>query len=548
MKRMGIDGAGCRRCSEKSVREIRAGVMGARWRFLPGVRRVSIVGAVMGLACVFSSGVLSQPLASGQAKFLGSCYGYSSPNFGTFWNQVTPENAGKWGSVEGSQGSYSWGDLDNIYNFAYASFFPYKHHNLVWGSQQPSWIGALDSATQRAAVGKWIDTVAQRYTSTRFVDVVNEPFHAPPPYLNALGGNGSTGWDWVVTAFQMARNAFFPDTKLLVNDYNILQDNNVTTNYIKLIDTLKVRGLIDGIGIQGHYFEFKSPAGASSPYSYSVSTLKSNLDRLVATGLPVYISEFDINEASDSIQLANYKIYFPLFWEDPGVKGITLWGYLQGDIWEPNAYLIRSDWSERPAMKWLRIYVATPAVVSPVGLSGQPRDAILTWRQSMPATSYRVQVATDSLFSHVVADTVVTDTLVHLNPPLAGQTSYFWHVSAVDSMGASVNSAAAGFTTGDQLLAVEGAARQQRDFALFQNYPNPFNPTTLISFELPVTNDASLKVFDLLGREIAILIHGRISAGRHSISFDGSGLPSGMYFYVLQSGTFTETRKLVLLK
>ncbi|HEX7572211.1 MAG TPA: endo-1,4-beta-xylanase, partial [Bacteroidota bacterium] len=331
-------------------------------------------------------------------------------DFATYWNQVTPEDAGKWGSVEGSQGNFNWTPLDNIYNFAISNSFPYKHHNLVWGNQQPSWITLLDSAGQRAAVDHWIDTVAQRYGSTSFVDVVNEPFHAPPSYMNGLGGTGKTGWDWVITAFQMARKYFFHGIKLLLNEYNVLQDNGVTTNYIALIDTLRVRGLIDGIGIQGHYFEFRSPAGAASPYVYPIGTLKSNLDRLAATGLPVYISEFDINEAADTTQLQNYQTYFPLFWENPGVRGITLWGYVQGLTWQTNAYLVRSNGTERPALKWIRKYLATPQAplaVSPVGTTGVPRNPRLVWRTTPLAASYRLQVSGTGRFTSTVVDSTI---------------------------------------------------------------------------------------------------------------------------------------------
>lgn len=302
-------------------------------------------------------------LAKGQTRFVGNILGgVMWPNFEMYWNQMTAENAGKWGSVEGSQGNYNWGQADDIYQYAINRGFPYKHHTLVWGNQQPAWISSLDSAGQRAAVQNWIDTVAQRYPSISLVDVVNEPFHAVPSYAPALGGSGATGWDWVVTSFQMARDAFFPYVKLLLNEYNVIHDNTVTTNYLKLVDTLRVRGLIDGIGVQGHGFEFKGTG-----YTYSIATLKYNLGRLVATGLPVYISEFDLTDSNDQNQLLDYQTYFPLFWENPGVKGITLWGYVQGNIWRQDAYLVRSDETERPALQWLRIYVATPKIVSPTG-------------------------------------------------------------------------------------------------------------------------------------------------------------------------------------
>lgn len=83
---------------------------------------------------------------------------------------------------------------------------------------------------------------------------------------------------------------------------------------------------------------------------------------------------------------------------------------------------------------------------------------------------------------------------------------------------------------------------------LNQNYPNPFNPSTTISFNLPSRSFVSLKVFDLIGREVAAIISEYMQAGNYSRQWNASDLPSGIYFYRLQSGTFTETKKLILLK
>lgn len=86
------------------------------------------------------------------------------------------------------------------------------------------------------------------------------------------------------------------------------------------------------------------------------------------------------------------------------------------------------------------------------------------------------------------------------------------------------------------------------EYRLSQNYPNPFNPTTVIEFSLPRDVIASLRVFDILGREVSTLMSGRLRAGNHTVSFDASALPSGVYFYRLDAGSFTSTRKMLLLK
>jgi photosystem II stability/assembly factor-like uncharacterized protein len=85
-------------------------------------------------------------------------------------------------------------------------------------------------------------------------------------------------------------------------------------------------------------------------------------------------------------------------------------------------------------------------------------------------------------------------------------------------------------------------------FALFQNYPNPFNPTTAVGYQLPVNSFVTLKVYDILGREIKTLVNERQSAGTHSVSFNAGSMSSGIYFYRIQAGDFSATKKLVLLK
>jgi len=99
------------------------------------------------------------------------------------------------------------------------------------------------------------------------------------------------------------------------------------------------------------------------------------------------------------------------------------------------------------------------------------------------------------------------------------------------------------------LTAVEGNKNElPTDYALYQNYPNPFNPTTVISYQLPVTSFVTLKVYDLLGREMATLVNEEIPAGEYEVEFNAPNLPSGIYFYQLKAGQYSETRKMVLLR
>jgi hypothetical protein len=84
--------------------------------------------------------------------------------------------------------------------------------------------------------------------------------------------------------------------------------------------------------------------------------------------------------------------------------------------------------------------------------------------------------------------------------------------------------------------------------SIAQNYPNPFNPSTTIKYDLPMSAEVRVSVYDLLGREVSVLVNDRREAGVHEVKFDGSNLASGVYFYRLQTGDFVATKRLLLLK
>ena len=86
------------------------------------------------------------------------------------------------------------------------------------------------------------------------------------------------------------------------------------------------------------------------------------------------------------------------------------------------------------------------------------------------------------------------------------------------------------------------------DFILYQNYPNPFNPSTAIQFEIPERSFITIKVYDVLGNEITTLVKEEKPAGKYNFNFDGTSFSSGIYFYQLKTGSFVETKKMILLK
>ena len=305
-------------------------------------------------------------LAAGATKFLGNIIASSIPtSFGSYWNQVTPENSGKWDAVEGSRDFMNWGNLDRAYAYAKVNGMPFKGHTFVWGSQEPSWIGSLTEAEQLAEVEEWIQAYCERYDAPaengfkHMIDVVNEPTNAPASYRNAIGGAGTTGWDWVIWSYEKARQ-YCPNATLLINDYNIINDavngsNTNSTDYETIIGLLNDRDLIDGVGFQTHAFSIN---GVDSWNSVTAAQIDAELDRFAVFNIPLYISELDIDDEGMD-QCTRYKALFPTMWEHPSIQGVTLWGYIEGQTWRntERSGIVTAEGTEKAAIIWLREYL-----------------------------------------------------------------------------------------------------------------------------------------------------------------------------------------------
>jgi len=105
------------------------------------------------------------------------------------------------------------------------------------------------------------------------------------------------------------------------------------------------------------------------------------------------------------------------------------------------------------------------------------------------------------------------------------------------------------YTQLNRLVGIHTTGNQvPSDFGLSQNYPNPFNPTTAIRFQIPSDGNVTLKVYDVLGREVSTVINENLSAGEHEVKFDASNLASGVYLYRIEAGSFSDVKKMLLIK
>jgi endo-1,4-beta-xylanase len=360
------------------------------------------------------------PIATGKNKFLGSAYSTPQiPNFEKYFNQVTPENAGKWGSIEGTQGVYNFAEVDRAREFAKANGFPFRFHVLVWGSQQPTWLKPLSDAQKVQKVKAWFQAVANHYDGSsnaraklEYIEVVNEALNDPPnnsgnntsdaasgDYVNALKSlNAELGttpgqYDWIVNSFKLARQYFPCETKLVLNDYGIENNTAMATAYLAIINQLKADNLIDIVGMQGHSFSTRKYS-ASQSFADHTAFLRNNLEIIASAGLPIMITELDIDGNVDNtytattnvavkqaFQQSEYERIFGLYWNHPSVIGITLWGYLTGH-WRTaeEAFLVDAcSGQEKPALRdYLNNTLNTPNSIRasanpPLGTSFLPQ-------------------------------------------------------------------------------------------------------------------------------------------------------------------------------
>ena len=347
------------------------------------------VAAIAGLASVANAA-----LADGGAKFVGNITtsGQIRDDMGTYWNQITPENGCKWGSIHSLSGGnsgtsqFAWDNYDKCEGaYKWAKEKPgerhFKFHALVWGSQYPNFLckkknpGITVELTKKY-ITEWFDAVAAKFPDLEYIDVVNEAIWAGDNYhsgygkpaagaegrstddtecggsyiIEALGGdrvvNGKHQYDFITTAFKMARERW-PKAVLIYNDYNTLSWQ--MNEGIELIQTIVKNGApVDAYGQQAH-----------DCTGMSKSDFESKMTRIHnETGLPLLVSEYDIGQADDQKQKNDYANQIPFMWETPWVAGITIWGYINGATWAANTGIIEKDGRKRPAMVWLEEYFA----------------------------------------------------------------------------------------------------------------------------------------------------------------------------------------------
>jgi hypothetical protein len=190
-----------------------------------------------------------------------------------------------------------------------------------------------------------------------------------------------------------------------------------------------------------------------------------------------------------------------------------------------------------------------PSLIAPPDSADTVRStAVLSWHSILTASGYHLQVSVWSDFYYCFIDTTLTDTTAQLWN-LYPLQHYWWRIATRNALGDGWWSPSRIFVTVEWLGIHNDLSKVlPREFFLLQNYPNPFNPSTTINYELPISSVVKLSVYDMLGREVSVLVNERKNAGSYEVKFDAAGFSSGVYFYRIQAGDFTQTNRLLLVK
>jgi GH35 family endo-1,4-beta-xylanase len=449
------------------------------------------------------------------------------------------------------------GDMIAQLNWARRQGFTFRGHTLVWHNQTPPEFFRSGYTSARARLSKAVMIQRMDHYIHEVVRLIHEGW---PGLLSAMDvvnesvedetGADRTGSEWYTTfgdntyvmkAFELARKytVQYGETqmKLYYNEYNT--DNpGKAIGVVRICTPIFQAGYLDGIGIQGNG-TVSYPSAAAWIASY-------NRFDPICSEMSITEYHVDVDTTSPTptdfiAQKNQYAMLFKCYLDRSSLSGrgkivsVTKAGL--NDKYDAFQKVQSSLWDSTDQCK-----PAFYAIVD-VGVNYHALDSLISYAGTLHGSDY----TTMSWRNLYTALTSAKNAMA---------TDYSASVSAATALSAANTSLKAALTNLVQATGVDEANSTTKVFALAQNYPNPFNPTTVISYQVPVTSRISLKVYDVLGQERATLIEGIDQPGNYKAMFDGRGLSPGVYFYRMhasqigsgQANTYVETRRLMLLK
>lgn len=193
---------------------------------------------------------------------------------------------------------------------------------------------------------------------------------------------------------------------------------------------------------------------------------------------------------------------------------------------------------------------AVPALLSPPdNATGQSLTLLLDWSDVPEALSFSLQISTNINFTTTVVNQtgIVSSQYQVPSSTLSNNVYYYWRVLSDNAGGQSAWTTPWRFRTA--MLGVNTYSSEiPKEFKLYNGYPNPFNPITKIRFDIPKESETMIIIYDLLGKEAAVPVNEKLDPGAYEVDWNASNYPSGVYFYMLQTDSYTEVKKMVLIK
>ena len=436
-------------------------------------------------------------------------------------------------------------------NWAKRQGFTFRGHTLVWHNQTPGTSFFRSGYTSggirmtKAKMTERMDNFIKEVIRTihegwpgllSAFDVVNEA-------VNDNGSDRTTDSEWYVTfgdntyimkAFEIARKytVQYGETqiKLYYNDYNT-STSTKADGIVRVCGPIFRAGLLDGIGMQEH------DANASPTAAQWIATYN-KFDTICSQ---MSITELDVSTGSNTntpsasilaTQANQYGQLFKSFVERSYFSG-------RGKIINVSKDGLNDQYTfvtNQSSSLWTSADQCKPAfyAVANVGINFNALDSLIKHADTLKESRY----STGSWSKLVTALSAAKN---------ARSQSYSNSMSADTLLGTARDNLLIAIHE-LQMTGVSVGGSGEIAFALGQNYPNPFNPSTRIVYSMPRAGYVSLKVFDVLGKEVATLFDGIRQPGNYEVTFDGNGLANGVYLYRMTAGNFVDTKKFILLK
>lgn len=447
---------------------------------------------------------------------------------------------------------YFNGDMIAQLNWAQRQGFTFRGHTLVWHNQTPTQFfrtGYTSAGTYltKAKMTERLDNYIKSIISLIHVnwpglfsaiDVVNEAIDDGTDKVRTTGNEWYTVFSdstYIMDAFQFARKYTdqYGETqiKLYYNDYNT--DNQTKADgIVRLLTPIYQAGYLDGIGMQNHN-SLTVPTAQNFIASYN--KFYPICSEMAVTELDVTTGTSNPSVSVLAQQANQYGQLFKCFVERSYKSG-------RGKIINVSKDGLNDQYtfvSTGATSLWDKNNQCKPAfyAAANVGIYYNDIDSLIAFTDTLKESNY----TTTSWLELSSALTFVKN---------IKDQNYSVSVSAADALSSAKDSLE---TAVRDLVKITSDVsfdknNQPKIFSLGQNYPNPFNPTTRIKYSVPQDGYVSLKVYNLLGREVADIFEGFHFAGSYSVVFNGSKLSSGVYLYQLKTNNFLQTRKLIVLK